>query len=1135
MTFRPLAASTIVVALAASALAAPRVESHAIECVLDPAKSTIYATDKLVVVRDAGGPLIFELNAALAIEGVLVDGRKSAAYEKVGGDAWTSKWRLDVPPDGAATAAVEIRYAGAIADQVKKSEDLSFVVGDDTRGVICAEGVYLTSGSGWYPDDGGMTRFDVKASIPAPYVVVTQGTRDEKAGTWTGKYAADGLALVAGKWKHEERKTAGGVVIGTYLGETTAPHAKLLLDATESILKKYGELLGPYAYDRFDIVENWFTTGFGMPEFTLLGRDVIGMRMIPESQRTGSIPSGYLDHEIVHCWWGNLVFPDFKNGNWCEGLTSYCSNYMSQEWKGAADATEHRRRTCLRFTLGATPEKDYPVRKFVTKTEDVDNDVGYGKCSMIFHALRRDLGDDAFWGTLRRVSHDARGKRFTWADWQREFEKTSERNLAEFFAQALDRKGAPHFVVSEVAVSADNGRLRVSGTLTQTLADGETPWRVTVPVVVEHLEGREENLVDCVSADTRFSVIVPSLPLRVVVDPDFHVFRRLEQEEVPPCLAATIGRPQKVFVYPDGDDALRAAAELGASRCGCKAVPASEAPAEPAKQTSYVVLGDAARVKMLATLAKTMPRHFPSARASETTTILASARSPADPEEFVTTLCGPPAATAKRARAIFYYQYDGRVVFDGGVPKDKSQVATTSRASRTLLPDIQGASSPADVQALIDRLAAPEMNGRLAGGPEEKKVRALIVEQFTLAGCFVDEQAFAFEVRSRNEKRVVLLAVGELPPMSSTGMVVEFHPVAGAVPLVASPSTEERSAADAIHYGAGITTAPEDDLTRRALLLDVAAEQADALGSIRTAAEMAKSRGAVALIVRLPADPSKSLTDLFAFPDDMVARHPGDAPAPRPAYAASGIAARAGSTRDLPLPVVAVPHASLESNKAVVFVDVGFKTQTISTANVVARIKATGKQRRPGVVVLGAHYDHLGAGFAGADDDASGIAALTEAARVLSAHADLLGRDVVLVAFGAEEWGLRGSKAFVDAWPKDQPIVAMINADTVGRRGVQEVNVLGGSKHPRLARTVAAALEQAFLDVAKDDIDKYAYAWGSDHWSFHEAGIDAVDLWSGDYAVMHTAGDTADGVDAVKVSRIGRALAIAAFAVAGGF
>ena len=70
------------------------------------------------------------------------------------------------------------------------------------------------------------------------------------------------------------------------------------MKASREYLSLYGDVLTPYAYDRFDIVENWFTTGFGMPEFTLLGKHVVA-RMLAESARTGGIPAGYLDHEIV--------------------------------------------------------------------------------------------------------------------------------------------------------------------------------------------------------------------------------------------------------------------------------------------------------------------------------------------------------------------------------------------------------------------------------------------------------------------------------------------------------------------------------------------------------------------------------------------------------------------------------------------------------------------------------------------------------------------------------------------------------------------------------------------------------------------------------------------------------------------
>jgi Zn-dependent M28 family amino/carboxypeptidase len=143
-----------------------------------------------------------------------------------------------------------------------------------------------------------------------------------------------------------------------------------------------------------------------------------------------------------------------------------------------------------------------------------------------------------------------------------------------------------------------------------------------------------------------------------------------------------------------------------------------------------------------------------------------------------------------------------------------------------------------------------------------------------------------------------------------------------------------------------------------------------------------------------------------------------------------------------------------------------------------------------------------------------------------------LGREVRFVFFGAEEWGLRGSRAYVEARRKSGLPAFAINADTVGRVGKNDVHVLGTTHHARLARIVSAALEQAGLEIGRD-IDRFAYAHGSDHWTLHEAGVPSIGLWSGDYQVMHTKADTPDGVDPAKIERIARALAMAALAISG--
>ena len=115
-------------------------------------------------------------------------------------------------------------------------------------------------------------------------------------------------------------------------------------------------------------------------------------------------------------------------------------------------------------------------------------------------------------------------------------------------------------------------------------------------------------------------------------------------------------------------------------------------------------------------------------------------------------------------------------------------------------------------------------------------------------------------------------------------------------------------------------------------------------------------------------------------------------------------------------------------------------------ANVVGVLKGSDEKLKDEVIVVGAHYDHLGhggrgslAGSAGgihhgADDNASGTAAIIELARVLSAERARVRRTVVFVAFGGEEEGLLGSSYYVNhpAAPLEKT-VAMINLDMVGR------------------------------------------------------------------------------------------------------
>ncbi len=91
-------------------------------------------------------------------------------------------------------------------------------------------------------------------------------------------------------------------------------------------------------------------TGFGMPTLTYLGVEVLRLPFI----RTTS-----LGHEVLHNWWGNGVYPDYAQGNWSEGLTTFMADYAYKE-RESDEAARDMRRGWLRDFAALAPGQDAP-------------------------------------------------------------------------------------------------------------------------------------------------------------------------------------------------------------------------------------------------------------------------------------------------------------------------------------------------------------------------------------------------------------------------------------------------------------------------------------------------------------------------------------------------------------------------------------------------------------------------------------------------------------------------------------------------------------------------------------------------------------------------------------------------------
>src|SRR5262249_30790533 len=245
-------------------------------------------------------------------------------------------------------------------------------------------------------------------------------------------HPAEGLELIAGPYAVEQRQS-GAVALRTYFHPEIAELSSGYLDAAAGYVSRYSQAVGAYPYAGFSIASSPLPTGFGMPSLTYLGIDVLRLPFI----RTTS-----LGHEVLHNWWGNGVYVDWQRGNWCEGLTTFMADYAYKEDAGEAAAREMRL-AWLRDFAALPAERDRPLREFTARTPDASQIVGYDKAAFLFLMLRDELSPPVFQAAIQRFYTEHRFRRASWSELEQAFERTSQRDLRAFFAQWLDRRGAP--------------------------------------------------------------------------------------------------------------------------------------------------------------------------------------------------------------------------------------------------------------------------------------------------------------------------------------------------------------------------------------------------------------------------------------------------------------------------------------------------------------------------------------------------------------------------------------------------------------------------------------------------------------------------------------------------------------------
>jgi hypothetical protein len=217
--------------------------------------------------------------------------------------------------------------------------------------------------------------------------------------------------------------------------------------------------------------------------------------------------------------------------------------------------------------------------------------------------------------------------------------------------------------------------------------------------------------------------------------------------------------------------------------------------------------------------------------------------------------------------------------------------------------------------------------------------------------------------------------------------------------------------------------------------------------------------------------------------------------------------------------------------------EIANEVEEVDGWNVAAILRGRDPARADEYVGLGAHYDHVGVGAAvdgdsiynGADDNASGTAALVEVAEALAAlpASERPARSVLIVWNTAEESGLLGSEFFTDrpTVPRDD-IVAHLNLDMVGRNHPDSLSIVGSR---RISTELGELVENVNRDQPSPFIFDYSYDspdhpeqvyCRSDHYNYARYGIPVAFLSTGLHDDYHAPSDHADLIDYDKTARV---------------
>lgn len=328
------------------------------------------------------------------------------------------------------------------------------------------------------------------------------------------------MIIAVGNFLRLESPTQQTTPLAYYVPTTDKNYALQGFSTADPALKFFTQTVAPYPYEKLALIVG--ATRFGGMENSsaiVFASNLLDPRPGEALSAKFRIRAGLVNvvaHEIAHQWFGDSVTELTWADLWLsEGFADYFAGLFIQSHEGEAAFQQYMTKEATTYFAY---EKDRRTPIHDTETEDLFkllNANNYQKGAWVLHMLRAELGDDAFFRGIRNYYETHQNSTASSEDLRIALEKTSKRNLKDFFASWIYGAGHPTY---DLSWRWNESTKKVSLVLKQLQSEPAFPNAVMVEFTTA--KGKRRVVLKPTGKETREQVSLVEVPTMVTVDPD---------------------------------------------------------------------------------------------------------------------------------------------------------------------------------------------------------------------------------------------------------------------------------------------------------------------------------------------------------------------------------------------------------------------------------------------------------------------------------------------------------------------------------------------------------------------------------------------------------------------------------------